>query len=386
MQISYSKQKIDANDIKAVVKVLQSDFLTQGPLVRKFEDSLKKYCNSKYAVSLSSASSALYAACKALDLKENDILWTSPNTFVASANCALLCGAKVDFVDIDPKTYNMCADELEQKLYKASKINALPKVVMPVHFAGQPCNMKRIYDLSKKYKFRIIEDASHAIGSSYKKHKIGSCKYSDISVFSFHPVKIITTGEGGACLTNNPELANKIFNFRNHGVTRDIKQMNKKNIGPWYYEQIDIGYNFRLNDISCALGISQLKKLDKIIIKRQKMYNYYNDLCKGNKIKIPFQNKDIKSSNHLYVVRIKEKNLKKSKKDVFEYFKKNNIILNVHYIPVHYHPYYVKLGFKKGSFPNSEKYYQEAFTLPLYLGIKKDDQKKVINNFKKLLR
>ena len=284
--IPYGKQDINQNDIDAVISVLTSDFITQGPKVPLFEQTVAKYCAADYAVAVNSATSALHIACLALGLAEGDYLWTSPNSFVASANCALYCGAQVDFVDIDAKTYNLCADKLEEKLQLAKQNNTLPKIVMPVHFAGQSCDMQRIYALSQEYGFKIIEDASHAIGGRYLEQPVGSCQYSDITVFSFHPVKIITTAEGGLATTNQPDLAEKMYLLRNHGITRDPKLMNQPTEGDWYYQQIDLGFNYRMTELQAALGLSQIQRLDEFVTKRHTLQQRYNELLKDLPCKI----------------------------------------------------------------------------------------------------
>ena len=304
--IPYGRQEITEEDISEVEKVLRSDFLTQGPIVPTFEKSIASYCGSSFAIAVNSATSALHIACLSLGLGPKDWLWTSPNTFVATANCALYCGAKVDFVDIDPSTYNMSVDALTQKLEESDKLGKLPKVVIPVHFAGQPCDMQSIYELSKRYGFKIIEDASHAIGSTYKKLKVGSCTYSDITVFSFHPVKIITTAEGGMALTNNKEIADKIYRLRTHGITRDIEKMKKRSVDEiWNYQQIDLGFNYRMNDIQAALGLSQLKRLDEYVDRRNKLAENYNTKLKNLNITLPFQSAESSQSYHLYQYSLK---------------------------------------------------------------------------------
>lgn len=385
--IPYSRQNINTEDIKSVKKVLRSDFLTQGSFVPKFENLLVKFTGAKYSVTANSATSALHIACLALEVEKGDIVWTSPNTFVASANCALYCGADVDFVDINPSTYNICIDSLETKLIEAKKFNKLPKVIIPVHFSGYPCDMPKIYKLSKKYNFKIIEDASHAIGSKYnyskKDIKIGSCKHSHITIFSFHPVKIITTGEGGAALTNNKKLANKMKIFRTNGITRNQKEMVKKTEGPWYYQQIYLGFNYRLNDIEAALGISQLKRIKFFLNRRNKIANYYDKKLKNLPINIPFRKKGIYSSYHLYVITLKDNGIKsKNQSNLYKKLKRNGIGVNIHYIPVHTQPHYQSLGFKEGDFPVSEAYYKKAISLPIHPGLSSKEQDYIITNIK----
>jgi len=373
--IPYGRQDITQADINSVIKVLQSDFLTQGPQVPKFEKVVSQYCNVKYALATNSATSALHLACLSLGLNNNDWLWTTSITFVASANCGLYCGAKVDFVDINPATYNICPEVLEKKLVKAKKLGKLPKIVIPVHLCGQSCDMKSIYELSKEYGFKIIEDASHAIGGKYLNEPIGNCKYSDITVFSFHPVKIITTGEGGMALTNNNKLFKHMSLLRSHGITRDPSQMTKQADGDWYYQQIELGYNYRMTDIQAALGVSQLKRLDDYVSRRHELSTRYNELLKDFPLVIPYQHNDGYSAFHLYIIRLKNKN---KHKQVFEYLRKNGIGVNLHYIPVYHQPYYEAMGFKKGYCLEAENYYNEAISLPMYATLSEVEQDKVV--------
>ena len=381
--IYYGKQFIDEQDINAVVEVLKSDFLTQGPVIEKFEKAVAEYCGAKYAVAVTNATSALHIACLAAGLDKGDMLWTSPITFTASANCGRYCGADVDFVDIDDSTYNMSISALKEKLEK-SKIK--PKVVVLVHLAGQSCEMQEIYDLSKQHGFTVIEDASHAIGADYKDTKVGSCKYSDMTVFSFHPVKIITTGEGGMVLTNNEELYKKLTLYRSHCITRDENLMTKEADGPWYYQQIDLGFNYRMTELQAALGLSQLAKVDKFVARRRQLAERYNELLKDLPLKLPYQNPDTDSSWHLYIVRVDFNKIKKTKKDIFAEMKAKGVCLNLHYIPVHTQPYYQNLGFKNGDFPVSEKYYEEAFTLPLYYSLTDEQQEYIVSTLKEVLK
>ena len=377
--IPYGRQEITDTDITEVEKILRSDFLTQGPTVPRFEKSVANYCGTKYALAMNSATSALHIACLALELGPGDLLWTSPNTFVASANCALYCGADVDFVDIDPQTYNMSMPALSKKLAKAEKSGKLPKILMPVHFAGQPCDMLKIYDLSRRYGFKIIEDASHAIGSSYSKFKVGSCNHSDITVFSFHPVKIITTAEGGMALTNKKNIADKLSRLRTHGITKDkilMKKRPKNEI--WNYQQIELGFNYRMNDIQAALGINQMYRLDDYVKRRHKIAETYNKNLGGISLKKPFQVASVYSSYHLYPVRIKENRKGITQKDIFNIFKKRGIAPNLHYIPVHRHPYYENLGFKINDYPESEKFHREVISLPMYPKLSNEEQNLVI--------
>ncbi len=383
--IPYGRQEITEEDILEVEKVLRSDFLTQGPTVPRFEKSVANYCGTSYAIAVNSATSALHIACLAMDLGPGDWLWTSPNTFVASANCGLYCGANVDFVDIDLKTYNMSVDALSEKLEKADKLGTLPKIVVPVHFAGQSCNMPAIYDLSKRYGFKIIEDASHAIGASYNQIKVGSCTHSDIAVFSFHPVKIITTAEGGMALTNNKEVAEKIFRLRTHGITRDKQKMKQQcDDEIWNYQQVDLGFNYRMNDIQAALGLNQMKRLDKYIKLRHKIAKNYDIALNNLSLTTPWQSPKAHSSYHLYPILVKKNLDNKSQKQVYGELMKNKIAANLHYIPVHRHPYYENLGFKKNDFPNSEKFHQEAISIPMYAKLKEEHQKHVIEILKKV--
>ena len=380
--ISYGKQDITQADIDAVVEVLGSDFLTQGPKIENFEQCVAQYCGVKYAVAVTNATSALHIACLASGLSKGDMLWTSPNTFVASANCGLYCGADVDFVDIDDETYNMNIDELEKKLQKSM---IRPKVIVPVHFAGQSCDMEKLKELSNEYGFVIIEDASHATGASYKNTRVGSCKYSDMTVFSFHPVKIVTTGEGGMVLTNNKDLYNKLILYRSHGITRNQDLMQHEADGPWYYEQVAMGFNYRMTDLQAALGISQMRRLDDFVAKRRYLANQYNELLKNLPIKIPYQSQVVNSSWHIYVVRAEFDKLKLSKIELFEKMHQKGINLNLHYIPVHTQPYYTQRGFKKGDFPVSERYYEEAFTLPLFYDLTDEQQEYIVKCLQEVL-
>lgn len=381
--IYYGKQFIDEQDINEVIEVLKSDFLTQGPVIENFEKAVAEYCGAKYAVAVTNATSALHIACLAAGLDKDDILWTSPITFTASANCGRYCGADVDFVDIDDNSYDMSVTALKEKLEK-SKIK--PKVVIPVHLAGQSCEMQEIYDLSKQYGFTVIEDASHAIGADYKDTKVGCCKYSDMTVFSFHPVKIITTGEGGMVLTNNEELYQKLTLYRSHCITRDENLMTKDVDGPWYYQQIGLGFNYRMTELQAALGLSQLAKVDKFVARRRQLAERYNELLKDLPLKVPYQNTDTDSSWHLYIVRVDFNKVKKTKKQIFAEMKVKGVCLNLHYIPVHTQPYYQNLGFKHGDFPVSEKYYEEAFTLPLYYSLTDEQQEYIVSTLKEVLK
>lgn len=382
--IFYGKQTIDENDINAVVEVLKSDFLTQGPAIEKFEKYIADYCGAKYAVAVTNATSALHIACLAAGLGKGDTLWTSPITFTASANCGRYCGADIDFIDIDNNTYNMSVEELEAKLTKAE---VLPKVLVPVHLAGQSCDMEKIHALAKKYNITVIEDASHAIGADYKDTKVGCCKYSDMTVFSFHPVKIVTTGEGGMVLTNNKDLYDKLVLYRSHGITRTPELMTKESDGPWYYQQIDLGFNYRMTDMQAALGYSQMHKVDEFVARRRELAARYNELLKDlDMLKLPYQDESTASSWHLYIVRVDFSKIQKTKKQIFAEMKDKGVCLNLHYIPVHTQPYYEKLGFKQGDFPVSEKYYEEAFTLPLYYSLTNEQQDYIVEVLKEVLK
>lgn len=377
--IPYGRQDISEADIQAVIDVLKSEFLTQGPVVPAFEKAVAEYCEAKNAVAVNSATSALHIACMALDVGKGDIVWTSPITFVASANCALYCGADVDFVDIDAATYNMSVSVLEEKLQKAEKVGRLPKVVIPVHLAGQSCEMDKIHALGQKYGFSIIEDASHAIGGKYKAEPIGNCKYSSITVFSFHPVKIITTGEGGMAMTNDSSLASKMARFRSHGITRHAEEMTHVSDGPWYYQQLELGYNYRMTDIQAALGLSQLGRIDEFVSKRHDIAKRYNQLLSDDLFVKPYQHPDSYSGMHLYIIRVKPKQIQASKRNIFENLRNNGILVNLHYIPVYKHPYYQNIGFDSDEFPEAEKYYAEAISLPMYPGLTETDQDVVID-------
>lgn len=383
--IPYSKQDINQDDINAVINVLHSDFLTQGPQVSLFEKSISDYCGAKYAVAVNSATSALHIACLALGLGKGDHLWTSPNTFVSSANCGLFCGATVDFVDINPRTFNLCAKELEKKLIQAKLDAKLPKIVIPVHFAGQSCEMDRIFSLSQEYNFKIIEDASHAIGGKYLNKPIGNCQYSQITVFSFHPVKIITTAEGGLATTNDKNLSERMRLFCSHGVTRDPELMKKKSDGAWYYQQIDLGFNYRMNEIQAMLGISQMKRLDEFVHRRHSLQVRYNHLLSDLPLILPHQSKDSYSALHLYPIQIDLDKVRISHSQVFDRLRKNGLGVNLHYIPVHTQPYYQNMGFKVGDFPNAENYYNRAISIPLFHGMTFDQQDKVVQVLKKVL-
>ena len=380
--IPYGKQDISKNDIDAVINVLESDFLTQGPQVPLFEKVISNYCGAKHGVAVNSATSALHIACLALGLKSGDWFWTSPNSFVASANCGLFCGAKVDFVDIDQRTYNLSVVELEKKLIQAKKDNRLPKIVIPVHFAGQSCNMKKIFSLSREYGFRIIEDASHAIGGKYLGQPIGGCQYSDITIFSFHPVKIITTAEGGMATTNSEIISNKMQLYRSHGVTRSKNLMTIKSRNPWYYQQVELGFNYRMTELQAALGVSQMQRLDEFILKRHMFQKRYDDLLYNLPIIRPYQDTDSYSALHLYPIKIDSDRVSIDRATIFNEFRENGVNVNVHYIPIHTQPYYQKFGFKYNDFQNAVNYYEGTISIPLFHSMKYSQQDTVINSLK----
>ncbi|MGB6292481.1 MAG: UDP-4-amino-4,6-dideoxy-N-acetyl-beta-L-altrosamine transaminase [Vibrio anguillarum] len=384
--IPYGKQDINQQDIDGVIEVLRSDFLTQGPKVPEFEQALIKQTGAQYALAVNSATSALHMACLALGLGDGDWLWTSPITFVASANCGLYCGAKVDFVDIDPTTYNLCPKKLEQKLIQAKSNGTLPKVLIPVHLCGQPCDMEAIGRLAKEYGFKVIEDASHAIGGQYHGKPIGNCEHSDITVFSFHPVKIVTTAEGGAVVTNDKVLAEKMALLRSHGITRDAEQMEGGSHGGWYYQQIDLGFNYRMTELQAALGVTQMQRLEQFIMARHRLAARYNEMLCGLPVTVPFQLENTYSGLHLYVIRLQLNEIGLTHKEVFDGLRANDIGVNLHYIPVHTQPYYKKMGFKLGDFPESEKYYQEAISLPMFHTMSDEQQAEVVRVLEKVLK
>ncbi len=382
--ISYGKQNISQEDIESVVKVLNSDFLTQGPKVPEFEKALCDYTGTSHAVAVNSATSALHIACLALGLGPGDWLWTTPITFVASANCGLYCGASVDFVDIDPVSYNMSISALEKKLRLAEIDGKLPKVLVPVHMCGQSCDMKAIKKLSGIYGFKIVEDASHAIGGQYLDGMIGSCNFSDITIFSFHPVKVITSGEGGAALTNSKSLAEKMMMLRSHGVTRDPKFMEVESHGPWYYEQILLGYNCRMTDLEASLGLTQLKQIDKFVKKRRKISRFYERSFENTSWTTPKEAAFQSSAWHLYILLLPEKMIS-YKRNIVEFLMSNNIGVNTHYIPVHTQPYFKKLSYDFGDLSNSEKFYERAITVPLHTKLEKTELEYIVKYIKKSL-
>lgn len=377
--IPYGRQEITAADVDAVVAVLQSDFLTQGPHVPRFEHAISSYCGAAHAVAVNSATSALHLACLALGLGAGDYLWTSPITFVASVNCALYCGASVDFVDIDPRSYNLCPEQLAAKLAYTAQVGRLPKIVVAVHFAGQACDMSKIHALAQHYGFAIIEDASHAIGGKYQGEAIGNCRFSDITIFSFHPVKIITTAEGGVAVTNRHELAEKMQLLRSHGITRESQQMTHTSEGAWYYQQIDLGFNYRMTELQASLGQSQLQRLDCYVAKRHQLAQHYDQALNDLPLTLPWQAENTYSAFHLYVIRLLQTKQSRNRAEVFADLRQLGIGVNVHYIPVHLQPYYQqRFGFKTGDFPVAEQYYAEAISLPLYPGLSDLAQETVI--------
>ncbi len=378
-KIFYGKQSIDSEDIKSVVNVMNSDFLTQGPISPKFEKSLSEYCDSKFCTVVNSATSALHLGCLALGVGKKDIVWTSSISFVASSNCALYCGASVDFVDIDPLTSNLSISKLEEKLEHSKKIGKLPKVVIPVHLQGQSCEMDKIKKLSNKYKFKILEDASHALGGSYKDKKVGSCSFSDACVFSFHPVKNITSGEGGALLTNNRIIDKKLKLLRSHGITRDVNKAKKM---PWYYEQVDLGFNYRMTDIQAALGLSQLSKIDEFRKRKAKIADYYDKALSNLGLGLPSREKHIISGLHLYVIKVKS-NLMRNK--IYRELEKHGYICNMHYIPIPAQPFYKKMGFRINDFPCAKEYYSSALTIPMYPSLSMEHPKTISSIIKKCL-
>ena len=378
MYLPYGKQTVTEADIESVVSVLRSDWLTQGPVVPSFEAALAKRVGCSHAVAANSATSALHLACLALEVGPGDIVWTSPISFVASSNCALYCGAEIDFVDINIKTYNMDIESLENKLEFAERTGSLPKCVIAVHLSGKSCDMQAIKRLSEKYGFRIIEDASHAVGATYGATQVGSCAFSDVTVFSFHPVKIITTGEGGVALTNNPDLAAKMALFRSHGITRDEALMTNRSDGMWYYQQLELGYNYRMSDVAAALGLSQMSRLSDFVSQRNIIADRYDDLLAKFAVTLPTREENSVSSFHLYIMRVDTALFEISHKALFEKFRENGIGVNLHYIPIYRHPYYQKQGFDASAFPASEAYYKTAISLPIFPALTEEEQNSVV--------
>ncbi len=380
--IPYGRQTISEEDIQAVTAVLRSDWITQGPAIPRFEQAVATYCHVPYSVAVTSATAALHLACLALDVGPGDRVWTTPNTFVASANCALYCNATVDFVDIDPATANMGVQALARKLQDAEAKGGLPKVVIPVHFSGEPCDMVEIGRLAHRYGFRIIEDASHAIGAKYSDGVVGDCRHSDITVFSFHPVKIITTGEGGALTTRRPELARKLALLRTHGITRDTAEMTGSTHGTWYYEQVMLGFNYRMTDLQAALGISQLSRIEEFVSRRHLLASRYNAALPGLPVRWLPRSTTNRSALHLYVVYVSADR----RRQVFNQLRERGFGVNVHYIPVHLQPYYRRFGFREGDFPAAEQHYHEAISLPLYPSLKESEQDQIITALREVLQ
>lgn len=385
MVIPYARQSINKQDIEAVVAVLQSDYLTQGPVIPAFESAVAELVGAKFAIAGNSATSLLHVACLALDVKPGDLVWTSPISFVASANCALYCGAEIDFVDIDGESFNMSPSALAEKLAHARKNKRLPKVIIPVHIGGQSCEMREIHAIAREYGVSIIEDASHAIGGSYDGKRIGDCRFSDITIFSFHPVKIITSGEGGMATTQHDDLAKKMQMYRSHGITRDSQEFFNLNDGPWYYEQQALGFNYRLTDIAAALGLSQLQRIDQFIDMRNAIARRYDKAFTGSSIMPPRIAENSISAFHLYIARYKFSESDISKSDLFSEMKKREILLNLHYIPIYRQPYFQKMGFDGAAFPNAERYYEEAFSIPMYSDLGASDQDSVISSLLNVL-
>jgi UDP-4-amino-4,6-dideoxy-N-acetyl-beta-L-altrosamine transaminase len=384
--IPYGRQEITQSDIDAVVDVLRSDFLTQGPMVPRFEKDVAQRCGARHAVAVNSATSALHVACLALGLGPGDWLWTSPITFLASANCGLYCGARVDFVDIDPRTYNMSVEALDAKLSHAEREGRLPKIVVPVHLAGQSCDMASIRALAERYGFKIIEDASHAIGGRYRDEPVGNCRHSDITVFSFHPVKIVTTGEGGMALTNRGELASRMELLRSHGMTRNPALMTHAPEGPWYYEQVDLGFNYRMTELQAALGISQLERLDSYVARRHALAQRYDEMLRDLPVLTPWQHPHAYSGLHLYIARLRPEHPTNKRRAVFESMRARGVGVNLHYIPVHTQPYYERMGFRRGDFPEAERYYEEAISLPMFPTLTNAQQDHVVTILRSALQ
>jgi len=385
MVIPYARQSISKQDLDAVAKVLQSDYLTQGPVVPAFEEAVADLVGAKYAVAGNSATSMLHVANLALGVTAGDLVWTSPISFVASANCALYCGAEIDFVDIDSETFNMSPVALAAKLEIAKKSNRLPKVIVPVHMGGQSCDMQSIGSLAQQYGIKVIEDASHAIGGSYNSQRIGNCAYSDITIFSFHPVKIITSGEGGMATTQDEGLAHAMRRLRSHGITRNESEFEFSNDGPWYYEQQELGLNYRLTDIAAALGLSQLQRIDTFINQRNAIAVRYNEAFASTVIKAPQIASNSISAFHLYIARYDFDDLNVTRVQLFQKMKDAGVLLNLHYIPIYRQPYFAKMGFDPKTFPNAERYYEQAFSIPMYADLSETNQDTVISSLLNVL-
>lgn len=375
--IPYARQNVSEADVEAVAAVLRSDWLTQGPEIARFEQGVAAYCGARHGVAVASGTAALHLACLALGLGPGDLLWTSANTFAASANCARYCGADVDFVDIDPRTGSLSIPFLEAKLARAKREGRLPKILVPVHFGGQPCDMRSIGELAGRYGFRVIEDASHALGAECQSAAVGGCRHSDVTVFSFHAVKVLTTGEGGMLTTNDDALAGKLRLLRTHGITRDAAEMDGESEGPWYYQQVALGYNYRMTDIQAALGSSQLKRLGEFLARRRELASRYRDALSGLPLATPAEDASSRSAWHLYVIQLDLETTGVSRHAVLERMRAGGVLVNVHYIPVHLHPYYRALGFGEGDFPASERFYARAMSLPLFYGLGDADQDRV---------
>ncbi|KAB0499759.1 UDP-4-amino-4,6-dideoxy-N-acetyl-beta-L-altrosamine transaminase [Pseudomonas vancouverensis] len=384
--IPYGRQSVDQTDIDAVVEVLQSDWLTQGPTIERFERAMAERCQAGFAVAVCNATAALHIACLAADLGPGDWLWTTPNTFLASANCGRYCGAGVDFVDIDPLTWNLDAEVLASKLEQAERDGKLPKVLVAVAFSGQSCDMRRIAELAERYAFTVIEDASHAVGASYAGRPVGCGEFAAMTVFSFHPVKIITSAEGGMVLTNRPELAERLQRLRSHGMTRDPQQMSEPSHGPWYYQQVELGFNYRITDLQAALGLSQLARLDEFVARRRELAARYSRLLAHLPLTLPVAQVQAESAWHLYVVRLQTGRINLSHRQVFEGLRAAGVGVNLHYIPVHLQPYYRDLGFAEGDFPQAERYYTEAISLPLFPLLSDEQQDTVVGHLQRLLQ
>jgi UDP-4-amino-4,6-dideoxy-N-acetyl-beta-L-altrosamine transaminase len=376
--IPYGRQSISEADIEAVVEVLRSDFLTQGPVVPAFEDAVAALCGARYGVAMNSATSALHVACLALGVGPGDRVWTSPLTFVASSNAALYCGAEVDFIDVEERTYNMCPVRLAEKLDRAAETGTLPKVIIPVHLTGQSCDMAAIHAAASRHGVRIIEDASHAIGASYRSEPVGNCRFCDIAIFSFHPVKIVTTGEGGMAMTNDPELAELMRLDRSHGITRDTAKLQHDDVGAWYYEQQRLGFNYRMTDIAAALGLSQLSRIEEFVARRREIASAYDTAFASLAVRTPWQHPDAASAWHLYVIRIDRSRTVRTHREIFDALRDADIGVNLHYVPVYRQPYYRELGFGQGHCPNAEAYYAEAISLPMYPSLTNEEQDTVI--------
>jgi UDP-4-amino-4,6-dideoxy-N-acetyl-beta-L-altrosamine transaminase len=377
--IPYGRQDIGDAEVAAVTQVLRSDWLTQGPAIEALERAVADYCGARYAVAVCNGTASLHVACMALALKPGDMVWTSPNSFVASANCARYCGADVDFVDIDPRTYNMGSVALARKLEQADKAGKLPKAIIPVHFSGQPCDMAAIGALAKRYGVKVIEDAAHAIGADYRGVKIGAGAHSDMTSFSFHPVKIMTTAEGGMVTTNDEELYRRLAMLRTHGITRDPDFMTGESEGGWYYEQIELGYNYRITDVQAALGLVQLSRIEPFLARRRELARRYDTALADLPLTLPWQHPDGRSAYHLYVIKVDTAACGKTRRQVYDELRAAGVGVQVHYIPIHTQPYYRQLGFAPGQFPEAEAYYADALSLPIFTRLTDAEQDKVID-------